>query len=111
MVRDPAQDKRFDDLGVPWVAGDLEMGAPSAVDLEGFDTVIFAAGAGRDQPDIKKVSIDYLGAVRSMAGPRRPVRSGGLYSCRESTRIRRERDDRRTHPETTFWGRCPRGIA
>ncbi|EJK44702.1 hypothetical protein THAOC_36741 [Thalassiosira oceanica] len=92
MVRDPAQGKRFDDLGVPWVARDLEMGAPSAADLEGFDAVIFAAGAGRDRPDIKKVSIDYIGAVRSMAASQESSSVGrfillsGINSDQEGTR-------------------------
>lgn len=58
VVCDPYQGRRFVELGVPWVAGGLEMGAPSAADLEGSDAVIFAAGAGRDRPDNKKVAID-----------------------------------------------------
>ncbi|KAL7525813.1 hypothetical protein ACHAWF_001517, partial [Thalassiosira exigua] len=77
MVRDPSQGRRFDELGVPWVAGDLEAGAPSATDLDGSDVVIFAAGAGRDRPDIKKVTIDYLGAVKSVA------------SCQETESVKR----------------------
>ncbi|CAB9506372.1 epimerase [Seminavis robusta] len=67
MIRAADQATRFEELGVDWTTGDLEAGSPSVEALEGADAVIFAAGAGRDRPNIKKVSIDYLGAIKAIA--------------------------------------------
>ena len=67
MIRTAEQAPRFDSLGVEWMVGDLEMGHPAASALEGADAVIFAAGAGRARPKLKKVTIDYLGAIKTIA--------------------------------------------
>ena len=67
MVREEAQRKRFDEMGVEAVVGDIaEHGAPSAQQMSGLDAVIFAAGAGRHRGPLKQVLVDYAGAIRSV---------------------------------------------
>jgi len=67
MIRDASQASEFDKIGVPWIVGDLDApSTPTVEDFEGIHTVIFAAGAGRSRPPLKKVTIDYLSAVRSV---------------------------------------------
>ena len=66
MVRHASQSARLDDLQVPVVVGDIEAGFPTRQQLQGCHVVVFCAGAGRERPNIKKVSIDYLEAVQSM---------------------------------------------
>mmetsp|Transcript_11134 Transcript_11134/g.16247 ORF Transcript_11134/g.16247 Transcript_11134/m.16247 type:complete len:118 (+) Transcript_11134:472-825(+) len=68
MIRDRSQASKFNEIGVPYFVGDLNgSNSPTVDELEGADAVIFAAGAGRSRPNIKKVIIVYLAAVRSIA--------------------------------------------
>ncbi len=64
MIRQPAQKKIFDDLGVSTVFGDLEYPIDHAV--QGCDAVIFAAGSGAKTGKDKTVLVDHIGAIRSM---------------------------------------------
>eukprot|EP00586_Coscinodiscus_wailesii_P015491 CAMPEP_0172490294 /NCGR_PEP_ID=MMETSP1066-20121228/20659_1 /TAXON_ID=671091 /ORGANISM="Coscinodiscus wailesii, Strain CCMP2513" /LENGTH=280 /DNA_ID=CAMNT_0013258685 /DNA_START=51 /DNA_END=890 /DNA_ORIENTATION=+ len=65
MIRDHSQGSTLSSMNVPWFVGDLERGQPTVDEMEGIRTVIFAAGAGRHRANEKKVTIDYLGAVRA----------------------------------------------
>ena len=66
MIREDSQGGRLDQIGVPWLIGDLSAGAPSAQHMESVDAVIFAAGAGRARGPLKQVLVDLNSAIRSV---------------------------------------------
>jgi hypothetical protein len=62
MIRDPAQERKFREIGTQAVVADLEENLDHAV--EGMDGIVFAAGSGSKTGPDKTVDVDRNGAIR-----------------------------------------------
>lgn len=88
MIRNQEQNRRFADIGVRTVMGDLLHPIDDAV--KGCDAVVFAAGSGGKTGKDMTVLIDQLGAIRAAvaalnAGAKRFVLLSGLNTDRDAT--------------------------
>lgn len=92
MIHRQAQRAKFDEMGVAWLLGDIDAGAPNAHHMDDIDAVIFAAGAGRVRGPLMQVLVDLSGAIRSVVAAqqaesvRRFILLSGINTDIEGTR-------------------------